>query len=207
MNVIILGKPGCGKGTLAKELEKRGYYILSGSDVLRENSKEKDAKYYKEARNALDTGVLISSEILNGMITEKVKKIGKDTSVVFDGYPRKMKQADHVINLYGKDNLRAFYIDLSDEVVEDRIMHRLVCKDCAAPFSTKLNKPKIEGICDHCGGELYKRKDDNKETMPTRLQEFYTKTLPVIEYLNEKIDVEVVPNDKNALEFILSQIR
>ncbi len=206
MNVIILGKPGCGKGTLAKELEQKGYYILAGSDVLRENSRENTAKYYKEARHALDTGVLISSDILNAMVTEKVRQIGKNTKVIFDGYPRQMQQAEHIIDLYGKDNLKAFYIELDDDVVEDRILHRLVCKDCAAPFSTKTFKPKIENICDHCGGELFKRKDDNKETMPTRLREYNDKTMPVIQFLNDNINVEIVPKNENPLDFILSRL-
>ena len=110
-NIILLGKPGSGKGTIAKKLEEHGYHVLSGSDILRENSQSPNAKYYSEARHALDTGILISSELINLMVNEKIKEIGLSQPFVFDGYPRAIEQAENLFTLFDKTELVAFYIE------------------------------------------------------------------------------------------------
>lgn len=208
MNILLFGKPTCGKGTLAKKLEEKGYFVLGGSDVLRENSQTESATYYKEARHALDSGVLISSELINLMMTDKVSTIDQNTKVVLDGYPRTIEQAEHVLTLFPEGSFKAFYVDISDEEVESRIVNRLVCKDCSAPFSRiEPFQPKIENVCDHCGGQLYQRKDDNIEIIKTRLNEFNTKTLPILDFLNGKIELITIPsNCKDRFEFLINNI-
>lgn len=208
MIIVLFGKPTCGKGTISKMLEKDGYFVLGGSDVLRENSRTKTAKYYNEAQHALTTGILISSELLNKMMTEKVSTID-NPNIVVDGYPRKIKQAEHLLTLFPPEKIRAFYLDVSDEEVEERIINRLVCRDCSAPFSRKEPmQPKKEGVCDHCGGELYQRVDDTAETIKVRLNEFNVKTLPVLEYLKEHIDIINIPDldSQEQYDFVLKNL-
>lgn len=191
MHIILLGKPGSGKGTLAKELVKKGYYHLSGSDLLRENSKDESAKYYKEAKHSLTTGELVASEIINGMVKEKIQQL-KDQNIVFDGFPRTIEQAEALLSYIGDKSIKSQYLDISDDVIIERIVNRLTCKSCAASFNKIGMKPKVEGICDHCGGELYTRVDDNKETLKTRLDQYTKHTKPVMDFLKERMDFEVL---------------
>lgn len=198
--IILLGKPGSGKGTIASTLvNEHDFYHLSGSDLLRENSRDETAKYYKEARHALDTGILISSDIINGMVKEKLKDL-KDKNIVFDGYPRTIQQIDFLLqNKDEKQEVKAIYLDIDDEVIKERIIHRLTCKGCNASFNKKLMKPKQEGICDHCGSELFQRVDDNEETLKTRLDQYTQHTYPVIEKLKKEVPFNIVKNSKEII--------
>lgn len=198
-NIILLGKPGSGKGTIAKKLEEHGYHVLSGSDILRENSESPDAKYYKEARHALDTGVLISSELINLMVSEKIKEIGRNQPFVFDGYPRAIEQAEHLFTLFDKKELVAFYIDIDNEAVKDRVLNRLTCTVCQSSFNKVSKKPSKSGICDYCDGELYQRVDDNEETLVRRLKQYSSNTQPVISVLKENIKFISIKYDNPGL--------
>lgn len=198
-NIILLGKPGSGKGTIAKKLEEHGYHVLSGSDILRENSQSPDAKYYSEARHALDTGILISSELINLMVNDKIKEIGLSQPFVFDGYPRAIEQAENLFTLFDKTDLVAFYIDIDNETVKERILNRLTCRDCQASFNKVSKKPSKSGICDYCDGELYQRVDDNEETLVRRLKQYSSNTQPVISVLKENIKFISIKYDNPEL--------
>lgn len=191
-HIILLGKPGSGKGTIASKLmEEHGFYHLSGSDILRENSQDESAKYYKEAKHALESGVLIADDIINGMVEEKLKSL-KGQKIVFDGFPRSIEQTKALISLVGTDDIKAVYLDIDDSIITERIINRLTCRDCAASFNKIGMLPKIEGVCDHCGGELYTRKDDNEETLKTRLEQYMTHTSPIMDVLKEMIVFDTI---------------
>lgn len=193
-HIILLGKPGSGKGTLANQMAKKeNTHHLSGSDVLRENSQDKSAKYYKEARHALESGILISSEIINGMVSEKIKTL-QGQNIIFDGYPRSLEQAKALLKMIGDEPIKAIYLDVPDDILIERIIRRLTCKGCAASFNEIGMKPKVEGVCDHCGGELHKRVDDNEETLQVRLDQYTTHTAPVIDFLKDNIKFEYLQN-------------
>lgn len=189
-HVVLFGKPGAGKGTLSTKMAKQGAIIISGSGVLRENSQDESAPYYKEAKHALDFGQLIDSKILNEMMKGKIEeslKSGK--SMVFDGYPRTMEQAEFLMELMGDTPFSYHYIEIDNETVIERIMSRVVCSDCQSSFSTLDGsncQPKKEDICDHCGGQLIKRKDDNREILSIRLKEYDEKTQPILDILKSK---------------------
>lgn len=189
-HIILLGKPGSGKGTLSKKLIKKGFYQLSGSDILRENSQDTSAKYYKEARHALDSGVLVSSDIINGMVIEKLNQLG-NTPIVFDGFPRTIEQADMLLNYYNQDKnkkIKAIYLDIEDDVIIDRISNRITCVSCSSTFNKRVidvSKP-----CPSCQGKLIQRPDDNANTLTVRLDQYETHTLPVIDYLKSFISLE-----------------
>ena len=204
-NIILLGKPCSGKGTLSKQLVEKGYYHLSGSDVLRENSQSEDAPYYKEAINALTTGVLIADDIMNGMVANKVKEL-KGQPIVFDGFPRSISQAEQLFTLFPDlTQLQSFYLDISDSEIIERVTNRLTCKKCAASYNTTTMKPKIEGICNLCGGEVYCRTDDNIDTLKTRLSQYTEQTEPVIDYMKQNIQHFDLKEDQINLNFILEQ--
>jgi adenylate kinase len=202
-NIILLGKPGSGKGTIAKKLEEHGYHVLSGSDILRENSQSPDAKYYAEARHALDTGVLISSELINLMVNEKIKEIGLSQPFVFDGYPRAIEQAEYLFTLFNKTELVAFYIEIDNETVKERVLNRLTCRDCQASFNKVTKQPSKSGVCDHCEGELYQRIDDSEETLVRRLKQHLSNTQPVISVLKENIKFISIQHDNPELMDII----
>lgn len=204
-NIILLGKPCSGKGTIAKQLVKEGYYHLSGSDVLRENSQSEDAPYYKEAIHALTTGILIADDIMNGMVANKVKEL-KGQPIVFDGFPRSINQAEQLFKLFPDlTQLQSFYLDISDSEIIERVTNRLTCKKCAASYNTTTMKPKVDGVCDICGGEVYRRTDDNIETLKTRLSQYTEQTEPVINYMKNNIQHFDLNKDQINLDFILKQ--
>ena len=196
-DIILLGKPGSGKGTWAKKLTEKGYYHLSGSDVLRENSKDKSAKFYKEARHALDTGILIESSIIDGMVIQKLKEL-KGQKVVFDGYPRSIEQTETLLSQYKKNGkkIKAVYLEIDDSKIIERITNRITCKSCAASFGKVTMKPKQEGVCDHCGGELAQRVDDNEDTLKTRLDQYTEHTFPVIDEIKDAIHFEIIQENE-----------
>lgn len=198
-HIILLGKPTSGKGTLSKTLQSIGYYHLSGSDVLRENSKDVNSTFYKEIMKSLNHGILISDEIINLMITEKLKSLG-DQPIVFDGFPRSEAQADALLDMLGDNsNIVSFNLVINDNTVIKRISNRLTCKNCAASFNKQVigDKP-----CTFCAGELFQRKDDNIDTISTRLEQYNTKTKPVIAYINKFIQVIKLPPEKQKIEIV-----
>lgn len=204
-NIILLGKPCSGKGTLSKQLVNSGYYHLSGSDILRENSQTKDAPFYKEAVHALTSGVLIADEIMNGMVAHKIKQLNGQP-IVFDGFPRSISQAEQLFSLFPDlSKLQSFYLDISDHDIIQRVSNRLTCKSCAASYNTTNMKPKISGVCDLCGGEVYRRKDDNPDTLKTRLSQYSEQTEPVISYMRKHIEHFDLTEEQTNVNFILNQ--
>lgn len=201
-HIILLGKPCSGKGTISKQLVDSGFIHISGSDVLRENSKEESMPFYKEAQHALTTGMLISDDIMNGMMENKVKSL-EGQRMVFDGFPRSIGQANQLLSILPEgDEIVAVYLDVDDSVIIDRVLNRLTCQECAASYNTTTMKPKEEGVCDRCGGVVSKRVDDTEETLKVRLEQYDKLTAPVMGYLTAKIKVESI--QEPSLEKILS---
>lgn len=189
-HIVLFGKPGAGKGTISTKLEQQGAIIISGSGVLRENSQDENAPYYKEAKYSLEFGKLIDSKILNEMMKDKITKaIKTGKPMIFDGYPRTVEQAEFLMEIMGDIPLFYHYIDIDNDVVMERILSRIVCPSCQASFST-LEKsgctPKQEGVCDHCGDTLITRKDDSAEILKIRLEEYESKTKPIIDIFKMK---------------------
>jgi adenylate kinase len=204
-NIILLGKPCSGKGTISKLLIEKGYYHLSGSDILRENSQSKVAPYYKEAIYALTSGVLISDDIMNGMVSHKISQL-KGQPIVFDGFPRSINQAEELLSLFPDlTQLQSFYLDISDNDILERVTNRLTCKCCAASYNTTNMKPQKEGVCDLCQGEVYRRTDDNIDTLKKRLSQYSEQTEPVIHYMKQKIQHFDLTNQQTNIQYILSR--
>jgi len=202
-DIILIGKPCSGKGTLAKLLLNEKYAHISGSNVLRENSTTESAPYYKEATHALKTGELISSHIMNGMMKSKIESL-KDNHIVFDGFPRSVSQAELLLSLRSDlNNIVVLYLNMPDSAIIKRVSNRLCCKVCGDSYNKTTLQPKIDGVCDSCGGEVSQRVDDNAETLKTRLSQYTKKTEPVIDFLRDKVTIHTLTEDMQTLDFIL----
>ncbi|KRA82989.1 adenylate kinase [Altererythrobacter sp. Root672] len=186
MNIILLGPPGAGKGTQAQRLvEGRGMVQLSTGDMLRETRKA-DTPLGRQVADVMDSGALVSDEIVTAMIDEKLASLDPATGVIFDGYPRTSAQAetlDKILAGRGRKLDRVIELGVDEDALVERIVGRYTCATCGKGYHDKFERPKVEGTCDKCGGHEFKRRaDDNEETVRTRMGEYRAKTAPILPY-------------------------
>jgi adenylate kinase len=184
VNIILLGPPGAGKGTQAQRLvESRGMVQLSTGDMLRETRKA-DTPLGRQVADVMDSGALVSDEIVSAMIDDKLASLPPETGVIFDGYPRTAAQATALDEiLAGRDRKLDSVIELevNEDALVERITGRYTCATCGKGYHDKFEQPKVEGTCDRCGGHEFKRRpDDNEETVRTRMAEYRAKTAPIL---------------------------
>lgn len=184
-NIILLGSPGSGKGSLAKQLVDRlGYKHFSTGDLFRETM-NKDTPLSKQIKETIARGDLISDDITNAMIKDYlVNAVKHNQHFILDGYPRNLKQAEFTASIVDID--KVIYIDIAEELAIKRISGRISCPKCKAVFNTYFTKPKDPGICDCCGTELIHRKDDNIESAKHRFDVYKEQTQPLINYYRKK---------------------
>ena len=189
MNLILLGPPGAGKGTQAELIIER-YNIphISTGDIFRAAIKEGTPLGVK-AKGYLDSGQLVPDEIVIGIVQERLKRNDCKNGFLLDGFPRTIPQAN-VLEVFLKELNReitaVINIDVDFEVLLARITGRRLCRNCGAVYHIQNKREKTEGVCDHCGGEIYQRDDDLPETVKKRLQVYQNQTEPLISYYSEK---------------------
>lgn len=185
MNIILLGAPGSGKGTQADRLcEKLGLTHVATGDLFRENLKN-ETELGKLAKSYMDKGILVPDEVTVAMVKDRLSRPDIEGGVVFDGFPRNQAQAEALSALLAEMGQKVnvvLYIRVADDEIVERLSGRLICRQCQASYHKKFNPPKVEGVCDVCGGELYQRADDNPETVRTRLETYKEQTAPLIDY-------------------------
>ena len=190
MNIILMGPPGAGKGTQAQRLENKLDIIqLSTGDMLRsEVSSESDIGL--EAKEVMNSGGLVSDELIIAMISMRIDKEDCQNGFILDGFPRTSLQAKALDTMLIEKGLKIDHvieIEVDDEAMVKRITGRYSCSSCGAGYHETLQKPKVEGICDNCGSNEFKyRDDDNAETVRERLSSYHQQTAPVLEYYREK---------------------
>ncbi len=201
MNIILLGPPGAGKGTQAKKLaEKLNWPHISTGDLLRQNVAGQ-TDLGKQAKGYMDKGALVPDELVNRMLVDRFNKPDVKKGFILDGYPRNLTQAKALDDILTQRNIGidlALYLDTSVPVIIQRLTGRLVCKSCGANFHIKNMPPKNDMACDNCGGKLYRRGDDNEETIKTRLEVYQKETASLIQHYEAKHILTRLPADEEA---------
>lgn len=189
MIIILLGAPGAGKGTQSDVLqsELRMVHVSSGN-LLRDHRK-RGTELGQIAEGYMVKGELVPDDLVIQMIAERLGAPDAEHGILLDGFPRTLPQAaalDDALNLKGKMVNSVIYVKVADETLLDRLSGRWTCRDCGHVYHEKFAPPKVAGICDVCGSELYQRDDDKRETAMKRLQVYFDQTLPIIEYYTER---------------------
>jgi adenylate kinase len=183
MRLILLGAPGSGKGTQAKNIaEKVGITHVASGDLFRAAATRGD-ELGKQAKYYMEKGLLVPDEITIKMILERIDAPDCSKGVMLDGFPRTLEQAlDQALGKKKQKIDRVFYIKVSTDELVRRLSGRFICRKCQAPYHKVSSPPKKEGKCDKCGGELYQRADDTPETVRKRIEVYTKETSPLIDY-------------------------
>lgn len=188
MNIILLGAPGAGKGSISEILiNEKNFFHLSTGNLLRQVANKND-ELGREVCNILKAGKLVSNDIVNKILEDTLidSKLKKYNGIIFDGYPRTKDQAEHLDGLVKID--KVLYLKVSNEIIEKRLVNRRICSNCGKIYNLEINefKPKNPDICDVCGGLLMQRKDDQLNIIKDRLKTYYKQIEPLIEYYSNK---------------------
>jgi len=184
MNIILIGGPSVGKGTYASKLKKI-YNIphISTGDLFRDNMKNQ-TELGKTAQGYIDQGNLVPDEVTIAMVKDRLSQEDAQNGYLLDGFPRTIPQAEAMSEFTKVD--KVLYFTAEQSTILARIAGRRICKGCGAIFHLKNIPSKQEGICDHCGGELYQRADEKEDVVKQRLDTFDKLTKPVLDYYKEK---------------------
>ena len=201
MDLILLGPPGGGKGTQAKRLMDRfGLVQLSTGDMLRA-AVASGSEIGLKAKSVMEAGQLVTDEIVIGIIDERLDAPDTKNGVIFDGFPRTVAQAqalDGILAAKGRKLSAAVEVRVPDQLLIDRVVGRYTCAKCGAGYHDTFHKPKVEGVCDGCGGnEFTRRADDNAETVGKRLSAYHDQTAPLLPYYEGKGLLSVVNGDQD----------
>ncbi len=213
MYIILLGAPGAGKGTQAAILSQKLQlaHVASG-DLFRE-ALNKGTELGKQAKSYMEKGQLVPDEITIKMVLERLAAPDCKNGVILDGFPRNVDQAkalDKAMEPQKKAIDKAVYIKVSEAELLKRLTGRWICRKCQAPYHEVNSPPKIKGVCDKCGGELYQRADDKEETIKKRLQVFFSETAPLIDYYTKQgklLEVQGEGSMEEISERIISSLK
>ena len=184
MNIILLGPPGAGKGTQASHLvDTYAMEQLSTGDMLRA-ARKAGTPLGEQVALVMDSGGLVSDEIVDALIGDKLDSMPADRGAIFDGYPRTAAQAhslDSILETRGRKLDHVIELEVDEDALVDRITGRFTCASCGDGYHDRHKLPTQEGVCDNCGSTEFKRRpDDNEETVRTRMAEYRAKTAPIL---------------------------
>ena len=188
-NLIFLGPPGAGKGTLSEPLKAAEKLIhISTGDILRAEIAA-GSELGKSAKAIMDEGKLVPDQIVADMVAARISQEDCAIGFILDGFPRTVAQAELLkesSEKCGRPIEAVVLFDVPRDILIQRLTARLICRSCKASFNKIFAKPAKDGICDHCGGELYQRSDDSLETAENRLKVYEEQTAPLIGYYKER---------------------
>ena len=185
MRLLLVGPPGAGKGTQAVHLaEHFAIPHISTGDIFRANIKG-STELGLLAKSYMDKGELVPDSVTNDMVADRLTKDDIKNGFLLDGYPRNLDQAKYIDGVLKERGIPLQFVlefQLDNSEIVKRLSGRRVCKSCGAIFHIIFEKPKTEGICDKCGGELYQRDDDKESVIQNRLDIYDAQTAPIINY-------------------------
>lgn len=216
MYLIFLGPPGSGKGTQsALIVEKYGIPHISTGDMFREAVKN-NTPAGMEAKKYMDAGLLVPDEVTIKVVAERLSKEDCQKGFLLDGFPRTNTQAEALkilTNNMGNPIQKVINLVIDLNRIYDRLEGRRVCVKCGATYHIRNNPPKVDGVCNRCGGELIQRKDDNPDLVATRLSAYNQQTAPLIDYYRQSgilVNVDALRDIKVVfaeIESILKEIQ
>lgn len=209
-NIMFIAPPAAGKGTQAEIITAK-YNIphISTGDILREIAKE-DSEIGNYVAETMASGKLVKDEITYQLIEDRLAREDCKNGFIIDGFPRNLDQAveyDKILAKLGYEVGNVFLLNISTKTLEKRITGRRVCEDCNAIYNINdtAKAPKVESVCDKCGGKLYQRKDDNLESFKTRFAMYQEKTEPIIEHYRKQNVLHEIDSN-NEFDEVFRQI-
>ena len=189
MNILIMGGPGAGKGTMSEKIvEEYKINHISTGDIFRSEI-GKQTELGMKAKGYMDQGLLVPDEVTNAMVKSYLERLDNKNGFLLDGYPRTIDQAKAFDEMSKGTSLvidKVLALDISLDELAARVTGRRLCRGCSEIYHVTNKPSQKEGICDKCGGELYQRKDYTVESLKVRLEEYRTSTMPVLEYYRKQ---------------------
>lgn len=208
MNVIFMGPPGAGKGTQAERIVSEfGIPHISTGDAFR-LAMSQGTPLGVEAKKFVDQGLLVPDEITIGIVRERLTHDDCKRGFLLDGFPRTISQAealDDILSASGRGIDHVINLTVDRGLLLARLTGRRICKSCGSTYHVLFNQPKAEGVCDKCGGSLYQRSDDTEEKVGTRLDEYVSKTAPLLAFYSEQGKLREVDGEQE-IEAVTGQI-
>lgn len=210
MKIIMLGAPGAGKGTQAKMIADR-YQIphISTGDIFRANIKN-GTELGRKAKSYMDAGNLVPDSLTLELVMDRIAQEDCRNGYVFDGFPRTIPQAQalkEALEAIGQTIDYAIDIEVPDENIVNRMGGRRACVACGATYHIRFAAPKVEGICDRCGGKLTLRDDDKPETVKKRLSVYHEQTQPLIDFYKQEGCLVTVDGTRDVEEVLQSILK
>lgn len=209
MRLLIMGRPGAGKGTQAFNI--KNYYNIphiSTGDMFRDAIKN-GTDLGKLAQSYMEKGALVPDEVTIGIVRERLSADDVKNGFLLDGFPRNVSQAEALDNILNENGIKldaVLDVNVEPEILINRIVGRRICKNCGATFHVEFNKPKKDGICDNCGSPLVQRADDTVETAGSRLKVYDDSTAPVLAYYQKQNLLKTVNGDQ-AVDKVFEDIK
>jgi adenylate kinase len=201
MQIILVGAPGAGKGTQAASLaaDLQIAHVASG-DLFREAVKA-GTPLGLQAKGYMDRGELVPDDVTIGLVLERIKEPDAAKGVILDGFPRTRRQSealDEALKEASGKIDRVVYLEVPQDVLLGRLSGRWICRDCSRSYHELFNQPTTPGVCDACGGSLYQRDDDKRETALRRLEVYFKDTAPLIDYYRDRGTLLTVNGDQSV---------